>query len=305
MKSSPKPPESVETAPNGQAHQGSPVGPNPPENFPASPEAQGPVGPEPAPDYVPPKDGYVLVLGPGLARGMAYLGVLRELEEKQKPISAIVGVEMGALIGTIWASSSLNGLEWEMHKFKKETLLDYPLNIPLIGRKVARGKKLHQFLKQAVKVEQLRKMKVPTWVASLSWGNKSNQLLIENSGNAADIVRGAMAIPGILKPFAVENTQRISAASDTPFPVEQAKQLGLGDVVCVDVIGRGDNFEPADDIEEQIAVLMHSVGTIARQQLKECDEVITVSTDGVGYLDFDAKADLIFQGREAVKKWLD
>lgn len=272
-------------------------GPPPPESM--GPEA--PLGPFPAADYSPPSDGYVLVLGPGLARTFAYIGVLRELENRKIAIHGIVGVETGAMIGALWASSNANSLEWEIHRFKRETLLDVPLFS--FRRGAAEGKALLEFLEKSLKVDSLQKMKVPTVIASAVKG--SDVVLLEGNGSAKDIIRGAMSIPGIIKPYLWDGKERETAALETPFPVERAKALGVGKVLCVDVVGRGDNFSPKEVVEEQLATLMRSVAAIARRQFKDCDAVLSIPADGISYLAFDAKADLINRGRTAVRKWLE
>ena len=275
------------------------MGPPAPSEGSMGPEA--PMGPLPTSDFVAPKEGYVLVLGPGLARGLAYLGVLRELESRNVQIRAVVGVEVGAMVAGIWASSNLNNLEWEMHKFKRDTLLDFPI-LGLRGR-VAEGNRLYEFLDGALKVNLLQKMKVPLLVASAV--PQTSTILVESNGSAKDIIRGAMGIPGILKTFNFEGKERETAALETPFPVIEAKALNLGKVICVDAIGRGDNFLAKDQMEVQLATLMRSVAALARQELKDCDVVISIALDGASYLNFDAKADLINQGKVAVRKWLE
>lgn len=287
----PLPPASEESTTTSEQGGASTVGPD------------APVGPVPSPDFVPPKDGYVFVFGPGLARSLAFIGVLHELEHRNLPIRAIVGVEMGAVIAGVWAGSNLNNLEWEMHKFKRQTLLDMPMLG--IGRKIAEGKRLYAFLDRALKVSLLQKMKVPVIVASGTRNEgEEGATLYETNGSAKDIIRGSMGIPGVIKSYEWEGQERITAALESPFPAKAAKDLGLGQVICVNVLGRGDDFKAKGATEEQLAALMRSVATTARSQLKDCDEVVTIPTDGIGYFDFDAKADLIFRGKVAVKKWI-
>ena len=48
----------------------------------------------------------VLVLGPGMARGFAFAGVLRALNEAKIPIGAVIGTEMGALVSALYADSN-------------------------------------------------------------------------------------------------------------------------------------------------------------------------------------------------------
>ena len=50
------------------------------------------------------KGGIVLVLSGGAMRGLAHIGVLQALEEKNIPIVGIVGTSMGSIIGGLAAS---------------------------------------------------------------------------------------------------------------------------------------------------------------------------------------------------------
>lgn len=245
-----------------------------------------------------PDQNYVLILGPGLARTYAFLGVIRELTANKIPIKAVVGVEMGAVIGAIWLSSNLNNLEWEMHKLKRETLLDVPF-LGLRG-KVAEGKKIWKFLKEAIRTDELKSFQTPFYVVS----SQNSEVYFENDGPTHEIIRGALALPGILKPHAWGGRERISAAFDKPYPVEKAKDLNVGKTICADVIASGVNYETKDDTEQRISILMKSSVSLAREELKNCDYIISVKADDVGFLDFEAKAKLIYKGKQAVKLWI-
>ena len=48
----------------------------------------------------------IVVLGPGLAPGLAALGVLAALEERDVPIGRVVGYNTGALAAALWAVGS-------------------------------------------------------------------------------------------------------------------------------------------------------------------------------------------------------
>lgn len=259
------------------------------------------MGPMPAPAGTT-KENIVLLFGPGLARCLAFVGVLHEFDERKIDIRAVVGVEMGALVAGLWASSNLNTLEWEMYKFKRDTLLDLPLLS--MGNKAAEGKKVFKFLENTLKVDQLQSMRLPFYVASISAQPSGNEFLLENNGSTKDVIRGALGIPGILKSHNYGDKERESAGLEAPFPAGQVKKLGLGRVVCVDVLGRGNNFSPHEPIEFHLSALMKTTATLAREQAKECDSMITIPMDGISYLSFDSRAELIYRGRTATMKWM-
>ena len=63
----------------------------------------------------------VLVLGPGMARGLAHAGVLKGLDNAGVKVGAILGTEIGALIGSLYATrSTINEFEWSLLKLKSE-----------------------------------------------------------------------------------------------------------------------------------------------------------------------------------------
>jgi NTE family protein len=68
-----------------------------------------------------------LVLGSGGARGLAHIGVIRELEASGFKIAAISGCSIGALVGGIYAAGKLDVFEsWvsAITKMDIVTLLD-------------------------------------------------------------------------------------------------------------------------------------------------------------------------------------
>ncbi|MGE4232160.1 MAG: patatin-like phospholipase family protein [Bacteriovoracia bacterium] len=293
-----------------------------PTPLPPSPEV---VLPPPPPDLQPPvveekmeekdneakqreaqllADDYVVVLGPGMARTFSYIGVLRELESRKAKIKAIVGVEMGAVVAAIWASSNANTLEWELHKFKKDFLFDYPL-FKFGSDQVAEGNKLLRYLGTAIKVKNIENTKVPLLIASATDFETGGQLIIDRTGSVKDVVRGAMGIPGVIKSYGWNGQERMTSAMEQPFPIESAKSLGLGKILCVDTISRGATVRMSEATEERVAVLMKTASVLAKSQLQQCDVVLSIPLERIGYLDFSSRADLIFKGRKVVQRWLE
>ena len=78
-----------------------------PELPPQVPAVQVPKPAGPQPVLTPSQDGYALILGPGLARTLAMVGVLRAFEENAVKIRSVTGVEMGALMAVLWAGATM------------------------------------------------------------------------------------------------------------------------------------------------------------------------------------------------------
>lgn len=96
---------------------------------PGAPEAMGPSEPaapgeETAPEQAGPPAPraarqVTLVVGPGMAKSLAAVGVLQVLDARGIHVTRIVGMEMGALIAALYGAGGRTGpLEWTLMKLK-------------------------------------------------------------------------------------------------------------------------------------------------------------------------------------------
>ncbi len=242
------------------------------------PEIFGPpleVGPVYGPEQAQTKP-IVLVLGPGMARGFAFVGVLEALNEKKIPIGAIFGSEMGALIGALYAtSSSINQFEWNVMKLKEGLFLAHSL---LGGQKVhlASGGSLAKHIQQAFGDKRASDASIPIYI-----GAASNQGAFEvlAAGNLAQMVQSSLA-------FSVSRAALSSGPHEKQIQgweqlIAYAMAQNLGPVVVVDVLSSKDSSSSG-----------HSVGL----------EVLHIRPDltGISYLDFNRKTEAAFRGKSAI-----
>ncbi len=277
-------------------------GPELPPQPPAA-EAPKPAGPQSV--LAPAQDGYALILGPGLARTLALVGVFRAFEENSVKIRSVTGVEMGALMAVLWAGANANKLEWEMFKFNRDVFLDRGfLNL---GAKTASGRSFEVYLEKTFGNRSIDGLRFPAYVvhAAEHAAEGGEPIKLMHSGLARDIVRAAVGIPGLIGPTAIGGARVLSAALEWPYPVEKVRAISPGKILCIDVLGSGNDFLPADHAEESLAALMKTMSSLARESLKSCDEVIRVPADGIGPLAFDARSELIDRGRTAAQKWIE
>jgi hypothetical protein len=108
----------------------------------------------------------VLVLGPGAARGFAYAGVIRALADAKIPVAAILGSEMGALIGAIYAiDGKVNHFEWGMLKLKEDIVNPPTSMLPKLFKSSAKRPKLEKELNGIFANRDLNQTKIPFRVA--------------------------------------------------------------------------------------------------------------------------------------------
>lgn len=231
----------------------------------------------------------VLVLGPGRARGYSYAGVFRALHEKKIPVAAVLGTEMGALMGALYgANGNLNQFEWGLLKLKDEIFLRKEGFFSRFSNdKPADGEKLESELRQIFEKKDLKDSKIPLRIALQS--KETGMAFVLSEGNLVAAVRGAIATPGMFSPGTWQSEGQeievVAASSTRPFLVAEAKKLDLGPVVVV-------------------SVLSEAEAKAAAQELSQADLVIRPDFKGLGYHDFKKRNEIAFRGKTAVLEHL-
>ena len=276
------------------SQQGGPEPALPVSAVPQGPEVMGP--PEPfGPPISPPaaangispipvaqERSVVLVLGPGMARGFAYVGVLQALHDAKIPIGAILGTEMGGLIGAVYATShSINQFEWALLKLKEELFVSKGL---LSGvSEVSDGQALDGFIKQVFGKKEFSSTFIPLRIGvklNPDWG-----AAVIDHGGLLQAVRATIALPGVLAPVKFEwegkNYTGSSSGKERPFLIEEAKALGIGPIIVVNVLSKKES-------------------EASRDALAQADYELKPDLKGINYSDFKRKTDAAFRGKKAV-----
>ena len=258
----------------------------PPISAPTSSETFGPPMPPVQPTYGPELQHarpVVLVLGPGLARGFVFAGVLRALREKKIPVGAILGTEMGGLIAALYGTSkNLNQFEWALLRVKEEFFVVNEGFLARLGSNdVSRAKKLQAFLDQTFEKKDLKDSKIPLRISVQA--AESGVPMLLDQGSIAAAIRGTLANPTLFSPSpwqAYGQTIPIMSSAQTrPFPIEEAKALAIGPVIAIDV---------TED------------SALAQDELKGADLVVRPDLNGIQYKDFKKRTEAAYRGKKAI-----
>ncbi len=244
----------------------------------------------------------VLVLGPGLARGFAYAGVLRALDDAKIPVGAVVGTEMGGLIGGIYSlSESVNAFEWSLLKIKEDFFTGKNL-LSVLLKKTNDGKQLLTVLESELGERDLVQARV-SFLLGLRM-ELSRETIFVDRGRAARALRSAVALPGFMAASEWTHGPADSAGIEKPFPIAEAKRFASGPVVVIDVISDAQQFQRSakTPVERQIVSLMVTARKNGLPELKDADLVIRPKLNGITFLDFNKRTDAVFQGKVAVQE---
>jgi len=187
-----------------------------------------------------------LALGGGGARGLAHIAMLEALDEMGLAPAAIAGTSIGAIIGAAYAAG-LKAAQLRTHAlstFRNRAKVYAGLleaRIGRIGDLFARGnpmlldgeRLLDRFWPEEVP-DSFEELAIPfTAVATDYYGCAQVAL---SSGALVSAVAASMALPGLVKPVAIEGRLLIDGGAVNPLPSDVV--TGKADlVIAVDVTG--------------------------------------------------------------------
>ena len=243
----------------------------------------------------PPKPAKIaLVLGAGVSKGFAHIGVLKILESNKIPIHMIVGTSVGSAVGSLYAYG-YNAFQLQKMSFsiEKGDILD--LTIPDNG--FIKGEKLEEFINKILKNTPMEKLKIPFYAVATEI--KDGQEVVFGKGNTGQAVRASCSIPGIFRPVKIVDKMYVDGGVVSPVAVDAAKRFGADIVIAVDISTGVERTQPENTIETILQSLNVMYSKLASIQLCNADVVIKPKVGHIGSTDFSKRHEAILEGEKA------
>lgn len=282
-----------------------------------------------------------LVLGSGGARGLAHIGVIRELADQGYEIASISGCSIGALVGGIYDAGKLDEFEDWVSDISKIDILKL-LDLSWGRRGLVKGDKIIDALVGIVGDRKIEDLPKPFTAVATDIGTGREVWL--RSGRLFDAIRASISLPMFFTPFEYRGMRLIDGGVVNPVPIaptmndhtdftvavnlggepteervtkqseseEPSETSAVGRWIEKLVDGVQDSFSKSDgegdwgayDVANQAFDAMQE--TIARQKLAAYppDWVIEVPRNICGILDFDCAEQMIELGRKKTQKLL-
>lgn len=244
-----------------------------------------------------PDGGISVVLGPGFAPGLAALGVLAELEERGVPIRRIVGVNTGALAAALWAVGSDLA-------FAARVLASLPWPRYAVARDLSGADPLLSALNILTHRADFHKARAPLTVVAAD--EATGQAVAIEKGSIAWAVRGSMAVPGLFHPLEDGMRRLVDGGSVWPL-VPETVEAGQRSGRHLVVVHRA--ADPMGDAESGGFSLLHrQMALLAQKSWGQArpvgGELLAVSAEAGGLLDFHRAEEWFEAGRRAFRAWL-
>ena len=284
-----------------------------------------------------------LVLGSGGARGMAHIGVIRELEAAGFTVVSIAGCSAGALVGGVYAAGKLDEFENWVCAIDNVGLVKL-LDIAWERHGLVKGDRVIETLVDLVGDLRIEDLDIPFTAVATDIRRQKEVWL--NSGPLFFAIRASGSLPFFLTPVEYRDSFLIDGGVLNPVPIAPTFNDDCDFILAVNLSGPPvedpaallgmpeEEEEPPDSsglrrkVDEFIDDLQESFnssdrnlgmydvgsqafdamqGAIARHKLAVYppDHTIEIPRNVCGTLDFDMSEALIRLGRERTREWLD
>lgn len=157
-----------------------------------------------------------LALGAGAAKGLAYIGVIEELDRRGYRIAALSGSSMGALIGGIYAAGKLDVYrDWvcSLDKMDVLRLVDWTLS----GGGLIKGERIIETLRELIGDTDIQDL--PLKYTAVATDIERKREVWFTQGPLFDAIRASIAIPSVFRPHYIDGRAMVDGGLLNPLPV--------------------------------------------------------------------------------------
>ncbi len=273
-----------------------------------------------------------LVLSGGGAKGLAHIGVLKQIEKAGIKIDYIGGTSMGAIIGGLYAAgynaeqldSLFTSVNFEkliqdelprssLSFYEKQNAEKYAITLPFEGFKISlpsalsKGQNIYNLftkLTQNVKEEEdFTKLPIPFFCVATD-AEKGTPVILDH-GYLPEAITASGALPSLFSPILLDGHVLIDGGVTDNYPVEELRRRGANFIIGVDV---QDGLRSRDELKSapEMLIQINNYRTIQAMDRKIKLTNIYIKPDIAGYtvVDFDQGAEIIEGGEKKAKELL-
>jgi NTE family protein len=247
-----------------------------------------------------------LALGGGGARGVAHVGIIKELIRAGISIDYIAGTSMGSMVGGLYAmTKDIELVEDIFLKLRSRDI--FPLEEFLKHKAPAlfHGESMAKLIGANFKDAAMEDCKIPFRAVATDMNN--GETVVLKTGMIADAVRASSAIPVIFPPVRLHDKLLADGGFSDPVPVNVAKEMGAEFVIAVDVSSRWNN--PTSDesigIKAVYSIFSSALSIVeyqlSKEALKGADIVLRPPVFQFDWLEFGKSEEIIDIGAEEMR----
>lgn len=274
-----------------------------------------------------------LVLSGGGAKGLAHIGVLKELEKAGIKIDYIGGTSMGAIVGGLYASGySAHQLDSIFTNTNYDAVIQdytprtsknfyekrndelYALSLPFtkfkLGIPAALSKGLYNYNlinRLLFHVRNQRDFsKLPIPFVCIATDIENGKPVILNKGYLPQALVASGAFPSLYAPVELEDKYLIDGGVLNNYPIEEVKKMGADIIIGVDV---QDDLKDRKSLQEATRILVQISNLQMIQKMQEYKKITDIyikpEVGNFSVISFEEGVNIIKKGEEATQKVID
>lgn len=240
-----------------------------------------------------------LVLGGGVARGIAHIGVLKVLDRYKIPIDYISATSSGAIVAAAYAA----GMEVRLiEEIALRISWGRILKVTFFRPGFVSGRAIEELLIKYLGDFEFSDLKIP--LAILAADIKNGEAVILKEGRVAKAVVASAAVPGIFAPEEINKRFLVDGGLSDNLPVDVVRKMGANFVIAVDVVpSRPFTSLPKDPFQmygRAFDIVMHK---LSEKQREKADILIEPQiAEDIWHLDLHKAKRLIAAGEVAAQQ---
>ncbi|CAM1343188.1 patatin-like phospholipase family protein [Tenacibaculum aestuarii] len=272
-----------------------------------------------------------LVLSGGGAKGIAHIGVLKELEKAGVQVDYIGGTSMGAIVGGLYAAGyTADQIEEAVFETDFMSLLQdkvprkekpffsklhgekYAVSLPIkkgslgLPLGLSKGQNVLNFLTELLapvdEISDFSKLPIPFYCIGTNIETGEEEVL--ETGSLPLALRASAAFPSLLNPVDIEGKLLVDGGVVNNFPADVMKKKGVDIIIGVSVQGE---LLKKDELVSVASLLLQIINF---QMYKKSDEQIEllnvyIRPNVIDYsvIGFDQKNEVLAEGYKEAKKY--
>lgn len=239
-----------------------------------------------------------VALGGGVARGMAHIGVLRELEKNDIPIDLIAGTSAGAIVGSAYAAGLTPDQIEELACNLKWSDLGR-VTVSRLG--FYNSERTETYLASKFPIRKFEETRIP--LAVVATDLQAGRMVVFTEGDIPLAVRASCAIPCYFTPVVVNGRMMVDGGLVGHLPASVARGMGADIVIAVDVNSKSTPIPPPTNI---FTIMSQSLSIMGRSSVtylyQDADVVVSPNLANFELHDLSKAPELIKAGEEAARK---
>lgn len=165
-----------------------------------------------------------LVLSGGGARGLAHIGVIKELLRQGYEITSVTGTSIGSLIGAMFVLGKLQEFSHFLEQQTQESMLNL-MDFTISGHGLIRGRRFFKALQAIAPDKNIEDIPIPITIIATDL-IRGKEVVIRK-GSLYQAVRASIAIPTVIKPIYKNGMILVDGGVTNPFPLNHAPHNNL------------------------------------------------------------------------------